>query len=32
MSHKDCIAEALDALWHERFEPPENATFRVRDP
>jgi len=32
MSDADCIAEALNGLWHDRFEAPANATFRVRDP
>lgn len=32
MSDEACIASALEELWYGRFEPPPNATFRVRDP
>lgn len=31
LSDEACIASALEELWHDRFEPPPNATFRVRD-
>jgi hypothetical protein len=32
MSDQDCISNALDDLWHGRFEPPAGATYRVREP
>jgi hypothetical protein len=32
MTDEACIAEALDQLWYDRFEPPSNTTYRVRDP
>jgi hypothetical protein len=32
MSDQDCIANALDELWYDRFEPPPGARYRVREP
>lgn len=32
MTDDACIAEALDQLWYDHFEPPADATYRVRAP
>ena len=32
MTDAECIAEAIDGLWYDRFTPPPGATFRVREP